>query len=201
MKARLFYPACMGLLMLMLAAVGVMNMLGYRLIEAAAAYILFGLFITMALGGFAIWIVRKIRKNGPRILVGILSAMLVSAMVLGMFVFFSFVGSFYTPQFHEKLQTENGRELVVLKQLSQHYAYDRAKDSPDSALRYEDLGYRYQIYPVFSKFFYNSKSPAEGSLEIGCTSSAGLNYAWEGNVLRVTIENPEEYDVGELIFH
>lgn len=195
-----FVPICIGILMLILTIIGVLSFLGYKMIEANATYILFGLLIALCLGKLAFWITGKVQRKGWRLFVGLICTLVLALLMTLMLTFFSFVNQFYTAHQFTVLQSESGRQVVVLRQLSQQYAYERAADSPDSALRYEDLGYQYQIYPVFSKFFYNSKSPAEGSLEIGCTSNATLMHQWEGETLRMYIENPEEFDSGELIF-
>lgn len=196
-----FVPGCIGLLMLILTFFGVMNFLGYKLIEANATYILFGLLIALCLGKLAFWLTGKIRSKGWRLFAGLICTLLVCGIMLLMFIFFSFFSNFYTPHQYTRLESESGREVVVMRQLSQQYAYERAADNPNSAIQYEDLGYQYQIYPVFSKFFYNSKQPAVGSLEIGCVSRATLMHAWNGDFLHMYILNPEEFDSGELNFH
>ena len=185
--------------MLLLTGVGVMGTLGYRLIETNVVYFLLGLLVILALGGLALWFARNFSRTNVRMLMGVACAMAVAAIAMVMFVFFSFVNGFYTPQICMRLKSETGREAVVLRQISQRYAYDRAKDSPNSAIQFEDLGYSYQIYPVFSKIFYNSNQKAEGEMEIGCASQASPAYEWNGDTLRLFIENPEPFDTGELI--
>lgn len=201
MIRKWFIPICIGLLMIVLTVIGFMSFLGYKIIEANAVYILFGLLIGLALGKLAFWITGKIRRKGLRMLIGLVCTLVVSAILMLMLTFFSFVSNFYTPHQYTRLKSESGREVVVLRQLSQQFAYDRAADKPDSELQYEDLGYQYQIYPVFSKFFYNSKQPAEGSLEIGCASEAVLMHQWDGETLHMYIDHPAEFDTGELFFH
>lgn len=201
MKFGWFLPACILVLMLALTAIGVMGMLGYPLIEFAVVFILFGLLITLCLGALAVWLTRKIRKKGARLLIGTAGALAVSTLALLMIVFFSFVGSFYMPEQYTLLESESGRKVVVMRRISQEHAIERsnARMDGESAIHYDDLGYQYQIYPVFSKFFYNSKQSAEGSLEIGCASQAQLMHSWDGDSLRLYIGNPEEFDSGELI--
>ena len=195
-----FVPACIGILMLILTFFGVMNFLGYKIIEANATYILFGLLAGLCLGKLAFWVTGKIRRKGWRMFTGLICTLVVSGILLLMLTFFSFVSNFYTAHQYTVLKSESGRELVVMRQLSQLYAYERAADNPNSALQYEDLGYQYQIYPVFSKFFYNSKQCAEGYLEIGCASQATLMHEWSGDSLHMYIRDPEEFDTGELNF-
>ena len=200
MKFRLFLPFCIGILMLSLSAIGIFSLLGYRLIENNITYLLFGLLIALVLGALAVWITRKVKKNGLRILVGSACSLIVAAVILLMFSFFSFVASFYTPQMYTVLSSESGKKLAVMREFSQDYAYERCRARGGETIVYEDLGYSYQIYPVFSKFFYNSKAPAEGSLEIGCESDAVLMHQWEGESLRMYIDNAAEFDLGELNF-
>jgi len=196
-----FVPVCIGILMLILTFFGVMSFFGYKVIEANATYILFGLLIALCLGKLAFWLTAKIHSKSWRLFAGLICTLIVCGIMMLLLTFFSFVSNFYTAHQYTLLKSESGRELVVLRQLSQQYAYERAADNPDSALRYEDLGYQYQIYPVFSKFFYNSNAGAEGRLEIGCSSGATLMHAWEGESLHMYIENAEEFDTGELNFH
>lgn len=198
MKARWFYPACVGALMLVLTAIGVMSFFGYRLIEAAAIYMLFGILIVMLLGGLAIFLTRKVHRKNLRLITGTSLGLALATLAMLLLSFFVFVNNFYTPQQFAMLESESGRKVVVLRQISQKYAYERAAVNANSALQYEDLGYQYQIYPVFSKFFYNSKIAGEGELEIGCTSEAVLMHQWQGDSLRMYIQNPESYDSGEL---
>lgn len=196
-----FVPACIGILMLILTFFGIMSFFGYKVIEANATYILFGLLVTLCLGKLAFWLAGKVRNKNLRMLTGLACGLGAVGIVMLMLTFFSFVSSFYTAHQYTILESESGREVVVLRQLSQKYAYERAADNPNSALQYEDLGYQYQIYPVISKFFYNSKQPAEGSLEIGCASEAILMHEWKGESLHMYIANPEEFDIGELNFN
>ena len=198
MKGKWFYPGCLAVLMLVLALIGFMDMLGYKLIEPAVSSVLLGVLVTMALGGGAIWITRKMKKGGLKILVGTACVLLVSAAVLVMFTFFIFYNNFYSTGHYATLRSESGREIAVMRRISQKYAFERAADNPDSSLQMEDLGYDYTIYPVFSKFFYNSKQPGKGELEIGCGSAAQLMHEWDGDSLRMFIRDAEEFDSGEL---
>ena len=195
-----FVPICIGLLMLILTFIGIMGSLGYKLIEANAAYILFGLLIALCLGKLAFWITGKVQRKSWRLFTGLICTLILAGLMTLLLTFFIFVNQFYTARQFTVLESESGRKVVVMRQISHQYAFDRAADSPKSALQFEDLGYSYQIYPVFSKFFYNSKLPAEGYLEIGCASSATLMHRWEGDSLHMYIENPEEFDLGELTF-
>ena len=199
MKGKLFFPICTGALMVALTVIGIFGLLGYRLIEGVVVYLLFGLLVTLALGGLSLWLVRRIQKNGLRILAGTVLVLAVSAVVLLMFSFFSFVNSFYTYQPFTILESESGREVAVMRIPSQEFADERCSARGGETIAYEDLAYEYRIYPVFSKFFYNSKNPAEGELEIGCGSKAVLMHQWEGDSLRMYIQDPEEFDVGELL--
>ena len=196
-----FVPVCIGLLMLVLMIIGVMSFLGYRMIEGAAIFILFGVLISLVLGKLSFWITGKVQRKFLRMTVGALCALVVFGAVMLMLTFFSFVNNFYIPHQYTLLESESGRQLVVLRQLSQKYSYERCSDRGGEALTYEDLGYQYQIYPVFSKFFYNSKQPAEGELEIGCGSDAVLMHEWNGDSLHMYIDNAEEFDLGELTRH
>lgn len=195
-----FVPACIGILMLILTVIGFMSFLGYRMIEAVATYILFGLLVALILGKLCFWLTGKIRGKSWRLFAGLICTLIVAGIMVLLLTFFSFVSNFYTPHQFTVLKSESGLEVVVLRQVSQKYAIERAADSPNSALQFEDLGYQYQIYPVFSKFFYNSKQPAEGELEIGCASEATLMHEWNGDALHMFIQNPEEFDIGELNF-
>jgi len=201
MKRKLFLPICIGVLMLLLSVIGFFDLLGYAFIEGAAVYLLFGLLIALALGGAALWLTRRMKRPGLRILVGTLSTLVVCGAVMLMFFFFTFVNNFYTPKLYTVLESEGGRKVAVMRSLSQEHAAQRMQARGGSELSYEDLGYQYQIYPVFSKFFYNSKAAGEGSLEIGCESDAVLMHRWMGDSLEMYIDQPEAYDSGTLVLH
>lgn len=199
MKYRLFLPICFGALMLVLTAFGAMDMLGYKLIEGAVQYFLLGVLIVMALVTLGAWLTRKAKKGAARVLTGGICTVVVVLASALMITFFIFVNSFYVPQNYAVLESNDGRKIAVMRSFSQDFAMERCRDRGGDTVNYADLGYKYQIYPVFSKFFYNSKSAGEGTLEIGCSSSAVLKHDWDGGALHLYIENPEKYDSGELI--
>lgn len=193
-----FVFICIGILMLVLTFFGLMSFLGYRLIEMAVTYILFGLLAALVLGKLAFWLAGKVRNKNLRLLTGIACGLGALGIVLLLISFFVFVNNFYTPQQFTVLESESGREVVVLRQFSQKYSYERCDSRGGEIIDYQDLGYQYQIFPVFSKIFYNSKQPGTGELEIGCMSQAVLMHEWNGDALHMYIQNPEEFDIGEL---
>ena len=202
---KLFLMGYFLLLILLLTGIGVMNWLGYGMIDAGMEYTLFGLLVCSALIAGAVWIVRRIQSKGIRIAVGTLCTLVIVALTLAMTSAFSLILVARTPLQYTALTSPGGEAVVVLRQVSidgdriaaRREARGETLDSQPAS--FEDLGYRYSAHPRVARFFYNRKAGAEGELEIGCASSAQLIYEWpESDVLHLYVGDPQPGDGGEL---
>lgn len=200
-----FFLGYFLLLILTLTFIGVMGRLSYAPVDTSMVFALFGLLVCSALIALAVFLVRKVRARGLRILAGAFSALLVLAVAMAMFSFFSLILVTSTPQHYTTLTAPSGHAVVVLRQLSADAERIEARCAArgevwnPEAPSAEDFGYRYQAHPRVARFFYDERIQAEGALEIGCASDAQLMFEWlDGDVLRLYVENARSGDGGEL---
>lgn len=202
---KLFLMGYFLLLILVLTGIGIMNWLGYGIIDVSMEYALFGLLLCSALIAGAVWIVRRIQSKGIRIVVGALCTLVILALALAMMSAFSLILVARTPLQYTQLTSPEGRTVVVLRQMSVNgdriveRLEARGAGQDADAAKFEDLGYSYSAHPRVAHFFYNRKIQATGALEIGCASDAQLMYEWpEENVLYLYVDAPQPGDGGEL---
>lgn len=203
---KIFFIGYFVALILVLTFVGVMNWLGYKMADMTLQFALFGLLVCSALAAGAIWIVNRLRRGWVKMIVGTLCGLAVMAVAVVMMAAFSMLLFSSVPAHYATLTSPAGGHAVVLRSFSQNQesadaraAIRRAADPESDPADYvlDDLAYEYAAYPRVLRFFYNSKRPAEGAVEIGCASEAELVYEWQDETLHLYIENPQEYDQGE----
>lgn len=201
--------AYFGLLMLILAFIGVMGGLGYELIEAGIEFTLLTMLVVSALV-LGLWLlVRRMHSRLLRWMFGVLGGLLTFGLALIMMNFFIFMHLYSTPEPYAYLKSENGDAVVILRGLSMNQertstrAENRRAEDPEAdpdTILYRDFGYSYAAYPRCAWFFYDSNAEVEGEIEIGVDSPARLMYEWiDGDTLRLYVEDGEETDFGEWI--
>lgn len=191
------------LLILILTIIGIFGQLGYVFIDMGLACGLFGLLLCSALIAGTVWLVKRCYAKAAKILVGSLGVLLTFAAAVVLVIASSMMVNFGLPAHYTTLISESGKAAVVLRQFSTNEELRQLRDveaDEEGEISFAQLGYAYCAYPRFMRFFYNTKLPAEGDLEIGCSSQAQLMYEWtEGDVLHLFIADAEPGDAGELI--
>ena len=193
------------LLILILTVIGVFGQLGYAFIDMGLACALFGLLVCSALIAGTVWLVKRFCSRAARILAGCIGALLTIAAGVALLMICSLMLNFGVPAHYTTLISGNGEAAVILRGFSTDATLrdlrmeTRADSHAESAVDFSVLGYSYSAYPRFMRFFYNTKRPADGRLEIGCASQALLKYEWtDADTLHLFIENAEIGDEGEL---
>jgi len=207
-KIKLFFIGYFALLILLLTFVGIMDWCGYKMMDMTMEFAFFTLLICSALAALAVWIVRRVMRSWMKVVIGSLSGLVILALAMGIMSMMSMMLLYNIPMHYTSLTSPGGQTAVVLRLFSRDMeaadarAAARRLEDPESSDEYvlTDLAYEYTAYPRVAKFFYDSRNPGEGSVEIGCGSEGQLMYDWKDeNTLHMYIENPESYDKGELI--
>lgn len=193
-------------LMLILTFFGVMNWLGYSLINMGVEYLLFGLLIVSAMIGGLVLLLRRLSRKAVKIIVGVPGVLLIFAAAVVMLTVFTVMLNLNTPSHYATLDNPNGGAVVVMREwgsdadLVDLRAETRWANDPDAVegeYLSEDLGYSYFAAPRTLGIFYDTARKNEGYLEIGVNSEAQLMYQWEEATLKMYIENAEIGDKGE----
>lgn len=190
------------LLILILTVIGIFGQLGYMFIDMSVACVLFGLLACSALVAGTVWLVRRFVSKAARILAGSLGVLLTFAAAVILALVSSLMLNFGVPAHFTTLVSEGGRAAVVVRQFGadEELRALRAGDpEAEDGVDFSRLGYAYSAYPRHLRFFYDTNRPAQGALEIGCSSQAQLMYEWiDGDKLHLYIEGAEPGDAGEL---
>lgn len=210
-KLKWFFAGYFALLILLLTFVGIMDWFGYKMLDMTVEFAFFTLLICSALVALAVWVVRRVMRSWIKAVVGSIAGIIILALDMGIMSMMSMMLLYNIPVHYTTLISPNGKEAAVLRLFSRDMdaadaraqmrrAADPESDSEEYVL--EDLAYTYTAYPKIAAFFYDSRNPSQGSVEIGCNSEAQLMYEWlDEDTLRMYIENPEVYDHGEMILN
>ncbi len=193
------------LLILILTAIGVFGQMGYAFIDMGLACGLFGLLVCSALVAGTVWLVKRFDSKAAKILAGCVGVLLTFAAAVILVMVCSLMLNFGVPAHYTTLVSESGEAAVVLRTVSSDAelrdlrAAQKSEPIDENTVDFSVLGYSYSAYPRFLRFFYDTRRPAEGKLEIGCASAALLKYEWtEPDALHLFIGDAEIGDVGEL---
>ncbi len=190
------------LLILILTVIGIFWQLGYMFIDMGLACGLFGLLLCSALVAGTVWLVKRVYAKAVKILVGSLGVLLTFAAAMALVMLSSLLLNFGIPAHFTTLVSDDGAAAVVLREFSANEELRQLRNvapQSDEEINFEQLGYAYSAYPRAMRFFYNTKQPAAGQLEIGCYSQARLMYEWlDGGELHLYIADAEPGDAGEL---
>lgn len=206
-KIRVFLIGYFILLILLLTFIGVMDWCGYKMLDMTLEFAFFTLLICSALIALTVWIMRRIMRSWVKVVIGSIAGLVILALAMGIMSMMSMMLLYNIPMHYTTLTSPNGKDAVVLRLFSRDMdaanaraAVRKAEESQPDGDDYVlgDLAYEYTAYPRAAKFFYNSRKPSQGTVEIGCSSEGQLMYEWEEDILHMYIENPEEYDRGEL---
>lgn len=209
-KIKLFFIGYFALLILLLTFVGIMDWCGYKMMDMTLEFAFFTLLICSALVALAVWIVRRVMRSWMKVVIGSVAGFIILALAMGIMGMMSMMLLYNIPMHYTTLTSPGGQTAVVLRLFSRDMeaadarAAARRSADPDADEEYvlTDLAYEYTAYPRVAKFFYDSRNPGEGSVEIGCGSEAQLMYDWmDENTLHMYIESPDTYDKGELILN
>lgn len=197
------------LLILILTVIGIFGQLGYMFIDMGLACGLFGLLVCSALITGTVWLVKRFYSKAAKILAGSIGVLLTFASAVALAMACSLLVNFGVPAHYTTLTSETSRAAVVMRTFSTNEelralraesAQPADGEQEDAESIFADMGFSYCAYPRSFHFFYNNKRPAEGSLEIGCSSSARLMYEWtEADTLHLFIGDAERGDEGELV--
>ena len=196
-RIKYFFYAYFGVLILGLTGIGVMNWLGYKLMEEALVYLIFGILVVSALAALAVFICRRIHIKWLKVLGVGVSGVVILAAAGFMLMFFTLLGEFSVPKYYNSFTSPSGKTAVVLRTYStnEELRAQRPLVNDDGT---DFLGLNYTAYPKAALFFYDSKRPGEGTVEIGFHSEAQLMYEWtDDDTLRLFIDNPQPGDAGE----
>lgn len=193
-----FFLIYFALLIFLLTALGFMRWLGFCLIEAGTEYFLFGVLICSLLVGLTFFLTRRIYSKWLKILLGCLGIAVTFIAAMAMIMVFTVMIEISLPGYYNSFTSPSGKTAVVLREYSADEALISQRIDGEPQGNYEELGFSYTAYPKAAIFFYNSKKPGNGRLEIGCTSPAQLMYEWtDDDTLHLFIENPQKGDIGE----
>lgn len=206
-KIKAFLIGYFALLILLLTVIGVMDWCGYKMLDMTLEFAFFTLLICSALIALVVWILRRVLRSWVKVVIGSVAGLIILALAMGIMSMMSMMLLYNIPMHYTTLTSPNGKTAVVLRLFSRDMDAANARAAERKAAEGQaggedyvlgDLAYEYTAYPRAAKFFYNSRKPSRGSVEIGCSSTGQLMYEWEEDVLHMYIENPEEYDRGEL---
>ena len=193
------------LLILILTFIGICGQLGYVFINMNLCFGLFGLLLCSALIAGTVWLVRRFQAKAAKILAGSIGVLITFAAAVLLVMISTLMLNFGMPAHFTTLVSENGRAAVIVRQISTDEALRdlrqqaRVETADAEEIDFSVLGYSYAAYPRVMRWFYNTKQPAEGALEIGCASAAPLKYEWlDPDTLHLFIGDPEPGDAGEL---
>lgn len=210
-KMKWFFIGYFTLLVLLLTFIGIMDWFGYKMLDMTLEFAFFTLLICSAMVAFTVWVVRRVLRSWIKAVIGSIAGIITLALAMGIMSMMSMMMLYNIPMHYTTLISPDGKEVVVLRLFSRNMddadaraKMRRAADPESDAEEYvlEDLAYAYTAYPKIAAFFYDSRQPSQGSVEIGCNSEAQLMYEWmDGDTLRMYIEAPEAYDHGDLILN
>ncbi len=196
-----------AVLIIVLTVIGILEHMGYVLIRSGIQYLLFGLLLCSALGVCGLWLIRRSRRKWFQLLVGFADGLLVFALAVLLVMLFK-LNSVVSAGYYATLTAPDGGAAVIMRRISTDEDRIRARRQArgaidvlegDESFGIEDLGYIYMAYPRWAGLFYNQNAAGEGSVEIGCASSALLMHRWtDGHCLYMYVESPEAGDGGEL---
>jgi len=196
MGHKRFFIIYFAILILLLTVLGIMRWLGYHLIESGVEYFLFGVLLCSALVALTFFIVKRFDTKWLKILIGCIGIGITFIAAMAMIMVFSVMIEISLPGYYNSFTSPSGKTAVVLRSYSAERVSERIEGEPQGS--YEELGFSYEAYPKAAVFFYNSKEPGEGTLEIGCTSAAQLMYEWtDDGTLHLYVDNPENGDGGD----
>lgn len=204
-NVRWFVLAYFVLLILILTLIGISGQLGYAFIDMGLACALFGLLICSALIAGTVWLVKRFCSRAARLFAGCTGALLTIAAGVALAMICSMLLNFGVPAHYTTLASEGGDAVVVLRMISgdarlrQLRVAEYGTTQDENILDFSVLGYSYSAYPRVMRFFYDTRWPAEGRLEIGCASDALLKYEWtDADTLHLYIDGAQVGDEGEL---
>ena len=204
-----------------LAALCVLDRVGYSLIKSDLVLIGSGVLLLCMIVWGLITLIRKIRKNTIRIAVGTLAFMVLFMLSSVAMVLISYFGEMWLPSKYSYLTSEAGKDVVVMKLLdtgiydgdngvaTEQRMMERREfilSQPDAEPVADDempagaYGYVYRAYPRVLGVFYKAKADCEGAIFRGMESESTMRYEWrEDGSLRLYLENAEVGDSGEII--
>ena len=206
-KIKLFFIGYFVLLILLLTFVGIMDRCGYKMLDITLEFAFFTLLSCSALIALTVWIVRRIMRSWVKVIIASLAGIIILTVAMGIMGMMSVMLLYNIPMHYTTLTSSAGQTAVVMRLFSRDMetadarANERRLANPETSDEYvlTDLAYEYKAYPRVAKFFYDSRHPGEGSVEIGCGSEGQLMYEWADEItLRMYIENPDKYDKGEI---
>lgn len=205
---KIFVLAYFIILMLTLTFIGIMDRLGYKMIDMSLEFALFILLVCSALAALALRLIRRFQRGWSKAIAGTMSALLILVLAASALFLFSMMMLYSIPMHYTTLTSPDGEKAVVMRLFSRDMEATAARaeqrrsqeNETDEDYALSDLAYSYTAYPRVAHFFYNSKQASDESVEIGCESGAQLMYEWiDGNTLHMYIQEPEAYDKGELM--
>lgn len=204
-----------------LAALCVLDRVGYSLIKTDLVLIGSGVLLLCMIVWGLIALIRKIRKNTIRIAVGTLAFMALFMLSSVVMVLISYFGEMWLPSKYSVITSESGKDVVVMKLLdtgiydgdngvaAEKRMMERREfilSQPDAEPVADDempagaYGYVYRAYPRVLGVFYKAKADCEGAIFRGMESESTMRYEWrEDGSLRLYLENAEVGDSGEII--
>jgi len=195
-----------GLLIVLLTFIGIMAWRGYVMVNMSTEYLLFGILIVSALIAGLAFLVKRIMFRAARIVAVVLGGLVIIVVAVVLLTFFTVMLNLNTPLHYSTLVSPEGKKVVVMREwgsdteLMDLRAADRWAADPEAKegeFTEKDLGHSYFAAPRVLGMFYDTNAKSEGYLEIGALSAAELKHEWNGESLRLYIENPENGDAGE----
>ena len=215
----------MCVLLVVMAAISVLERIGYYLIRTEIS--LLGLllipFSLLAWGCIALF--RKMKNKWAKIIGGFAIMMILMLVVNFGLTYAAQFAQLTMPSKYSTITNEAGRKAVVMQMIDSGFgegddavqaANARMNERRDyleaNGLIGEDVeegdyplasfGYVYHAYPVKAGIFFHKKADVEGAVYRGYESEAKLLYEWvDDDTLRLYLENPEVADSGEVLLH
>ena len=207
-KIRVFIIGYFALLVLLLTFVGAMDWFGYKMLDMTLEFALFTLLVCSALIALVVWLMRRVMRSWVKVVIGSVAGFAILALAMGIMWMMSMMLLYNIPMHYTTIESSNGGSAAVMRLFSRDMdaanarAEERRAGDPEADPQeyvLADLAYEYTAYPKAALFFYNSRKPSQGTVEIGSDSRGQLMYEWtDENTLHMYIDNPEPYDRGEL---
>lgn len=210
-------------LTVVLAALCVLDRVGYSLIKTNLVMLGSGLLLLCMIVWGLVALIRKIRKNAVRIAVGTIAFMVLFMLASVALTLVSYFSEMWLPSKYSVLTSESGKSVVVMKLLDtgiydgddgaaaaqrmmerREYILSQPDAEPleDDEMPSGAYGYVYRAYPRVLGVFYKAKADCEGAIFRGMESESTMRYEWlEDGSLHLYLENAEVGDSGEIVLH
>ena len=107
-KVKLFIIGYFALLILLLTFIGIMDWMGFKMLDMTLEFAFFTLLICSALTALTVWIVQRIMRSWIKVVVGSLAGIIILALAMGIMSMMSMMMLYNIPMHHTTLTSPSG---------------------------------------------------------------------------------------------